>query len=382
MENRFSQNMSVIAGLVTWAAVGLPVFFDYAKAGPLGLFQGTALLWVLAYVSFGAIFILENSPVLRRLRPRFSLHILVIMTLLATICQLTQASYGLMSVLFIITAVEAAHIMPLRQGFAWVLGQSLIIFLSLLSSSGVRDDFLFQVILTMAYFGFQVFALFSTYATLSEAKAKLELAQVNAELRATQDLLTESSRMAERLRIARDLHDLIGHHLTALSLNLEVANHVAEGKAKEHIQQAHSLAKLLLSDVRDVVSTMRESDTIDLSRALSTLIEGIPSPAIHLEMPEHLELDDPRHAQVLLRCIQEVITNTIKHAHASNLWIKLERDTKGISVTAHDDGRGNKNLQKGNGLTGMQERLEQVGGKLKVTSSPGEGFQLSAQLPL
>src|SRR3546814_12036878 len=76
----------------------------------------------------------------------------------------------------------------------------------------------------------------------------------NSELRATRALLAESSRLSERMRISRELHDLLGHHLTALSLNLEVATHVSSGKAQEHVRQAHTLAKLLLTDVREAVS--------------------------------------------------------------------------------------------------------------------------------
>jgi len=224
--------------------------------------------------------------------------------------------------------------------------------------------------------------LLSTYATLNEAKAKLELAQVNAELRATQSLLNESSRMTERLRISRDLHDLIGHHLTALSLNLEVASHVTQGQAKESVEQAKAIAKLLLSDVRDVVSSTRETGNIDLRKVLENLSEGIPKPTIHLESNDDLRLDDPERAQVVVRCVQETITNSIKHANANNLYLTIERTPKGIQIHAKDDGQGSKTIRAGNGLTGMQERLEQVGGRLSVNSQLGQGFSLDAFVPI
>ncbi len=75
-------------------------------------------------------------------------------------------------------------------------------------------------------------------------------------------MLTESSRIAERMRISRELHDLVGHHLTALSLNLEVANHLVGGAAQEHVRQAQTVARLLLTDVREAVSQLREDATI------------------------------------------------------------------------------------------------------------------------
>ena len=134
-----------------------------------------------------------------------------------------------------------------------------------------------------------------------QSYARDELRKVNSELRATQALLAESTRIAERVRISRELHDLVGHHLTALSLNLEVASHLVSGKAVEHVAQAQTVAKLLLSDVREVVGAMRGGDSIDLTEALLRLSEGVPKPQIHLDIPELLTVDDPQRAQVVLR---------------------------------------------------------------------------------
>src|SRR4030095_14137207 len=99
---------------------------------------------------------------------------------------------------------------------------------------------------------------------MRETRARQELARVHAELRATQGLLAESVREAERVRISREVHDTLGHHLAALSVNLEVATHLAQGKAAEHVGQAHTLAKRLLADIRNVVGTLREDRAVDL----------------------------------------------------------------------------------------------------------------------
>ena len=90
------------------------------------------------------------------------------------------------------------------------------------------------------------FALATTLLAERERAAREELARANAELIATRALMVESSRASERLRISRDLHDTLGHHLTALSLQLDVASRLADGRAAEHIQQAHAIARLLL----------------------------------------------------------------------------------------------------------------------------------------
>src|ERR1700693_4311912 len=94
------------------------------------------------------------------------------------------------------------------------------------------------------YFGFQLLAFFAFDALAREAAA-------HAELRAVNEILADSSRIAERLRISRELHDLLGHHLTALSLNLEAALHRTEGDARGHVQTAQTLAKQLLGDIRE-----------------------------------------------------------------------------------------------------------------------------------
>jgi len=149
----------------------------------------------------------------------------------------------------------------------------------------------------------------------------------------------------------------------------------------EHVQQAHSLAKLLLIDVREVVSDMREDDKVELAAALRTLVEGVPEPRIHLDLPTELSMTDPLRAQVMLRCAQEMITNSLRHARAKNLWISLVHDENGVAMIARDDGRGTDAIEVGNGLKGMTERLRQLGGELKIESSPGAGFSLHAWVP-
>ena len=185
------------------------------------------------------------------------------------------------------------------------------------------------------------------------------------------------------MRISRELHDLVGHHLTALSLNLEVASHLVSGQAHEHVRQAQSVARLLLTDVREVVSQLREDDSIDLTAALEALTEGVPGLNIHLELPPRFTVDDPRRAQLLLRCAQEIITNAVRHANARNLWLKFERtEDRRLTIHARDDGRGAVRLDPGNGLTGMRERLAQFGGQLDIVTSRDQGFSLDAWLPL
>jgi signal transduction histidine kinase len=94
--------------------------------------------------------------------------------------------------------------------------------------------------------------------------------------------------------------------------------------------------------------------------------------------PESLRLRDPL---TLLRCAQEIATNAARHAAAENLWIELQQREGVLELRARDDGKGAADVQPGNGLRGMRERLERAGGALTIETRPGHGFALCATLP-
>lgn len=367
-----------LAGLFGWLAAGLPVALSWQQI-PVTFTNAHFVWWLVGYVGFAAAFALATSDAgrLNRYLDLYRLPLIACMSLAALLITYALPEVITQGILLVIIAGLLNYFMPLWSALIWILSQTLLfgLLLSLQPDFGLAG----ALINVFAYLAFQAFALMASHAALREARARLELARLNAELKATQSLLAESNRAAERVRISRELHDLIGHHLTALSLSLEVAGHLTEGKAQAHVQQAQSLAKLLLGDVREVVSALRDSD-LDLSEALRALAAAVPRPRIHLNAPQDLGLDDLERAQVILRCVQEIITNAVKHAHAENLWLTLEREAGCVRIRARDDGRGTAAFVPGHGLSGMRERLESLGGKLRVAASP-QGFALEADLP-
>jgi len=232
-----------------------------------------------------------------------------------------------------------------------------------------------------AFAGFQAFALVTVALEHRERDARQELARANAELLTTRSLLAENSRIAERVRIARDLHDTLGHHLTALSLQLEVATRLSSGQATTHVQEAHAIAKLLLSDVRSVVSQMRDTSQLNLGDAVRALGGSAGALQIHVEMPESVDVADAAQAHAMLRCVQEIVTNAARHAAAKNLWVVIENRADGIALHARDDGRGTAAVTWGNGLTGMRERFAEHAGRVEFASAPGQGFQVHGFMP-
>jgi signal transduction histidine kinase len=365
------------AGLFTWAVVGVPLLL-YGWYPELLPAVTSVSKSVLAYMVFGVTYWLLTRELGSR-RPRsFDVALLALLTLSAIAFSKYTGS-GLGSILLMLVSGVIPWLVPLSVGVTWLIVQHVPL---VPVFEGLGQPWGFAVLQAVMYVGYSSFTFITGLVAKQQGQAREEQRRLNAELRATRALLAESSRMSERLRISRELHDLLGHHLTALSLNLEVAGHLTEGKAQEHVRQSHTLAKLLLTDVREAVSEMREERGIDLTNAIRVLAEGVPALDVQLDMPEMLEIDNPEVAQVLLRCAQEIITNTVRHAGASELRLSLSQGGDGLRLHAKDDGRGSAGAIPGNGLRGMRERLSACGGRVDIITAPGQGFALDVRIPL
>jgi signal transduction histidine kinase len=231
--------------------------------------------------------------------------------------------------------------------------------------------------------GLQASAVLMADLLQRERQARLEQASAVRELMAARSQLIVRSRESERLHLARELHDALGHHLTALSLNLEVARErMRDGgpPARDAVDRAQALAHGMLGEVRNVVSSLRDGEGVDLSTTLQLLTHAIPSPEVHLSVPRELGPRDAARDKVLLRCIQECVSNAIRHAQARHVWIDVEQRAAEIVTTVRDDGRGAADFQEGNGLKGMRERLQAVAGHLDVAPGP-PGFEAVIRIP-
>jgi signal transduction histidine kinase len=372
------------AGLFTWGAVGLwllNVWLDpaFVLPEPGETLTLRIMRWLAVYLVFGLVYWWITRDLGQR-RPGFADHALLLVLTACAIGVSYFSGTGLGSILLMVVAGLLPWLLPLRIGVAWLIGGNIAIIPVFIEALDFPP--MIAVLQSLGYLGFSSFVFVTALVARQQAQAREEQRRLNAELRATRALLGESVRVNERTRISRELHDLLGHHLTALSLNLEVASHLApEGRARDHVQQAHTLARLLLTDVREVVSQLRDGGAIDLCAALQPLSENVPSLDIHMDIEAPLTLDDPERAHVLLRCTQEIITNAVRHANAHNLWISAQREGGNIVMAARDDGRGADHLVAGNGLRGMRERLQQYGGDLKIETRPGAGFCLQLTLP-
>jgi signal transduction histidine kinase len=361
------------AAYLTWAVAGLPWMLGVLR----GELTGTrAVAGGIAFVGFAVAFTVSlrhqhGGRVTWRGRLPLAVMSLTGLTLA------WASDDGLPAALLVVTAAGLPYVFKSGIVAAWIAGQTAALFVLFWTMSGP----LTALMSGGALGGFQLFAVSSAALALNLTRAVEALARTNAELTATRELLAENSRVAERLRISRDLHDTLGHHLTALSLQLDVASRLSDGAAAAHIHEAHAVARLLLGDVRDAVSTLRGSNRVDLSQAVRALAGTRGPLQIHLELPERLQLEDAAQAHALLRCVQEIITNTARHASAQNLWIRIDQQSAGIDLHARDDGRGAPEVRWGNGLQGMRERFEEYAGRIEFTSAAGRGFEVRGFMP-
>lgn len=245
---------------------------------------------------------------------------------------------------------------------------------------GFYWDKSYVLLSAILFWTFNLFSLAMMNAIIKEQRARAETNELNRELMATQALLSEATKQAERVRIARNIHDLLGHHLTALTINLQVASRISEGQAREKIDQCHGLAKLLLSDVREAVSQIREHSNLQLEAALQALADNVPQLNIQLDYDDNLQITDVAIAETILRCVQECITNSLKHSRANKFRIKLSGDESSVKLEINDNGQQPGNLTLGNGLTGMKERVQELNGTIEYVLDKA-GFAANIVLP-
>ena len=327
---------------------------------------------------------------LRRVRPNVRRSAAAGQLLLA--CQLLLGLCGDANLLYVL-AVELALVLPLMRGVAWLLLQILAyVVVQLLIAYGTAIFSDQQMHLRLLYLGREVIAYAIVFGVVHlatrERRGRRILAAAHAELVATQSLLGDMVRDSERLRIARDLHDSIGHHLTALKLHLDLAVRQSGEPVPASLRTSSELAAALLAEVRTVVSAERGAERIDLRRALATLCTGIPTPHVALLMDEGLAIASPALAHALFCCAQEAISNAVRHAGATTLTIEVHRHRDELTMLATDDGHGSGKVSgklstsEGNGLRGMRERPALLGGRLQAGDRQPRGYAVQITLPI
>ena len=354
----------LLAGVAAWAGAAVAALLT-ALSFPL------FPIWALFSVIFLAAFVWNArsiSPSLISIGAQSSSVIVMV----ATLCN------GYEGLLLVAVAAELAWQTAQTVGLWFVVVQSVALGVAMAYHwSSIQP----ALLLSVPYLGFQLLMFAAVRLFVEERKAHLNVAAANERLLTLQAELVDKSRIEERLRIAQDLHDTLGHHLVALGLHLELAAHETQGSARAAVRTAQAMARASLREVKSIVSRQNEETAVDFPAEMRRLADDLVQPKLHVNCAQNLDFPDARLSRVLLRTVQEIVTNAIRHGEARNLWIDIDRHEDRVVLAARDDGCGTGNVSEGFGLSSMRRRLEDLGGTLSATPLPAGGFEVRAELP-
>ena len=238
-----------------------------------------------------------------------------------------------------------------------------------------------------------VLALTITMGLARAGRLRVDLANARAQA-AEEVALRQSSE--ERLRIARELHDIIGHSLGTIAVQAGVGRHLMETDPDKGAEALDSIARISresLDEVRSVVAALRDDEPpyhpSPGLNDLPDLVETVRGTglAVELTLPEDVEAVPRQTGAAVYRIAREALTNVVRHAHASSASVHVDHHDGRVELAIRDDGTGARNgrepeLGSGHGITGMRERAEALGGSLSAAPASDGGFLVTASLPI
>ncbi len=362
-----------LAGYAAWGVVWITTRSAVEQLHPTLLPQATAALivFLLSFVA-GA-----NVP---PSTSRISLTALYVAMLSSALFVIYLWPFGTANILLVLFAVMLAMRLPPWAVVLILLGSnSLVVVFMLTQTNATLRDALLAVV---AYASFQAFATLVIRNMQAAERMAEDLRATNAELMTTRLLLAESARDQERLRMSRELHDVAGHGLTALKLNLGVLARDQRQPDPERIAVCAGLADELLQNLRRVVQQLRAEPGLDLRAALQRIALPFPRPKLSLDIVEPLPALQFAQVEAVMRAVQEALTNAARHGNAQQLRVSLRADGERLDLRIEDNGRVSGPVRPGGGLSGMRERFEELGGDLSVSAAGAGGLNLHASFPL
>jgi signal transduction histidine kinase len=371
---------------VEWILIGVQLLlslldgsYQYSLAETLKSLVFLTLFAVLSY------FIPLQGPLWQR-------RIYVFLNMLLVVSTIATSMLVSFDLIFLWAIIKTCFLLELKEaivavtltGIAYTLGTALALpnLYAFVNAHGV-DEFLTPQNLILGsftyYLGGCIFSVLLSLMILSERHSRYRAEAL------AQEVETLSIKL-ERARIARDLHDSLGHSLTTLGVQLEVAQKMRQHNPEQALQAldtAKSLADRCLDDVRHSVQTIRQTD-FHLEQALQVLLSQIrQTQALKVESQISLPLLPERVQQQLYSIVREGLTNIQKHAQAARVDLQIWFTAVNIHLKLVDDGKG-FNLQTcstGFGLRGMQERVESLAGQLAIASHPEQGTTIEVTIP-
>ncbi|MCA0970570.1 sensor histidine kinase [Halobacillus litoralis] len=264
-----------------------------------------------------------------------------------------------------------------------------------LYSYQVTDSFsIFENLISGAFVVFSVivgrliYRLMEAQETVSEQYG--ELKDAHDQLKQYSEQVEELTAIEERNRISREIHDTVGHKMTALLMQLQVARELQQAdpdKSASALQVSEDLAREALHETRMSVRTLQSTreDARSFVTKVRELLEDYERQT-GLESMFHVEGEPtnlpPTIQLTMTRLVQESLTNAVKHGHAKTCEVELITEEERVTLHITDDGKGAGDVQFGFGMTNMRERVQEYGGRLTFETQPDKGFSLRAVFPL
>jgi signal transduction histidine kinase len=239
---------------------------------------------------------------------------------------------------------------------------------------------------TLVLIAFQGYAVSIIASRVEVDRARGELARSNAELVSMQSFVAETVRDRERLRIARDLHDVTGHKLTALKINLQIMQQRVKENAelRDFVDRSAQIADDLLSDTRVIVRQISGAEGLALGESLTKLASLLPDGMITVELEEGLRVQSGEVARLLLRAGQEGTSNALRHGGANRIQLSLRRIADRFVMRIIDNGRGLRGKPAGFGRSQLAARVKELNGEYRLidhAATGGTGCELEITLP-
>ena len=295
----------------------------------------------------------------------------------------TGAGFPLIFLFFILSVTVMLH-NPLRRGLLWLASFILLTGWFFFEQEGLRGGLQAMAIYAGGYLFFGVVTNALTQARLTQRQNALLLGELQAKNRQLEAYAAQVETLAaieERNRLAREMHDTIGHRLTAAAVQLEGAERLAARqpeRATALIAAGRQQVRDALQDLRLTVGRLREPVEIELSlpqalRRLAASFQEATGLAVYLELPETACEMTSAQRLALYRTAQEGLTNIQRHAVARQAWLRLECAADRLSLQVSDDGRGlvAGTPSSGFGLRGLRERAAQLNGAVTLADRPG-----------
>jgi signal transduction histidine kinase len=358
------QKSSLVTVLLTWLAVALPSTIGIAETSQLYTIATLHGLFLIA------ILVIINDVPNANSKLNYSF---IAITVVVVICLMMLSN----SYLYLIYSVMMTSIFAFHTSIIFCIGYIIFIHCAYITIQFLVWQTGWDIVNAATFIAFHSFALMLTQKMLSEQKAKEALALSKTQLETAHALLANAAAHDERLKLARELHDDVGHTLTSLIINLDIARRTQD---EQQINLCYEQAKIALDTTRSVVSEKRAPDYFDLPSTLKKLAEDTPRISVVTKIPNQFKCANLKVAHCVLRCCQEAITNTLKYARATEFLIELQADSEQLILNLQDNGKKQTPFTLGNGLLGMHERIEALRGTCDIKSTT-TGFNIKIRVP-